>query len=340
MCGKRDRRAWTPHRVRCPGYRAGRPAACSNNQPPVDMMTPSLKIVEADLHDGAHQAAVVDLLDACNRDPMGDGKPLPAKVRKALIPGLQQHPTTIVSLAFTCAFGLLFGFFFIIGCAQVLIPGTLAGAGEYMRYTSTNVPKRTLMGSRRQVSAATHAALYKMNIRTFGRRPGGVLSPITATTAELLITISLEPVTPGTTRVTVDAARGQIVKDKATAVKILDQIQLELAADGPRDVDLSRIFVKNNCHGIIDVAVHYLDGVTAEDRWRSAGWFKLMPGEKKSTVATGGRYVYFYAVSPEDASGEWGGDFYQDLDGGRYGFFKVDLGTGTVDFTQSFNCED
>ncbi len=100
MCGKRDRRTWMPHGVRRPGYRGGRPAACSNNQPPVDMMPPSLKIVEADLHDVAHQGGVVDVVDAYCRDPMGDGIPLRAEVRKALIPGLQQHPTTIVFLAF------------------------------------------------------------------------------------------------------------------------------------------------------------------------------------------------------------------------------------------------
>ena len=232
---------------------------------------------------------------------------------------------------------LLCSAIWFFGCAQIIIPGTMAGAGEYLRYTTTNVPKRTYSGSRKAVSAAAYAALRKMNIKA----PAGQtqILPITATTAELLITITLEPVTPTTTRVTIDAARGQVVKDKATADKILDQIQAELRDPLPAKKNLSRIFLRNNCSSPIDVAIHYLDGNSGLGNWRSDGWFRVMPGEKRSVVSTGGRYVYFYAVSPEDKTSEWSGTHYQSLQGGRYGFFKVDLGTGAVDFTQSFNCE-
>jgi GNAT superfamily N-acetyltransferase len=61
---------------------------------------PPVEIVEANLNHGPHQKAIVELLDAYARDPMGDGKPLSAQVRQELIPGLQQHPTTIVFLAY------------------------------------------------------------------------------------------------------------------------------------------------------------------------------------------------------------------------------------------------
>lgn len=61
---------------------------------------PSVEIVEADLDNKAHQAAILQMLDAYSRDPMGDGKPLAPEVRKTLIPGLQQHPTTIIFLSF------------------------------------------------------------------------------------------------------------------------------------------------------------------------------------------------------------------------------------------------
>jgi hypothetical protein len=234
-------------------------------------------------------------------------------------------------------FALLGSTAWLVGCAQVIIPGTMAGAGEYMRYTTTNVPKRTLDGNPREVSAAAYTALRKMNIKAPADQTK--ISPITATTAELLITISLEPVTPTTTRVTVDAAKGQVVKDKATADKILDQIEAELSNPLPTKKNLSRIFLRNNCNSPIDVAVHYLDGDGTLGNWRSDGWFRVMPGEKRSVVSTAGRYVYFYAVSPEDQTSEWSGTHYQSLQGGRYGFFKVDLGPGVVDFTQSFNCE-
>jgi len=60
----------------------------------------SIEIVEADLNRPEHQRAIVELIDAYAGDPMGNGKPLPAEVRRKLIPGLQQHPTTLVFLAY------------------------------------------------------------------------------------------------------------------------------------------------------------------------------------------------------------------------------------------------
>ena len=60
----------------------------------------SAEVVEADLDQSMHQDAVLELLDAYAMDPMGDGRPLSAETRRSLIPGLQQHPTTIIFLAF------------------------------------------------------------------------------------------------------------------------------------------------------------------------------------------------------------------------------------------------
>jgi GNAT superfamily N-acetyltransferase len=59
-----------------------------------------IEIVEADLNRPEHQHAVLELTDAYARDPMGNGKPLSADVRRALIPGLRQHPTTVILLAY------------------------------------------------------------------------------------------------------------------------------------------------------------------------------------------------------------------------------------------------
>lgn len=59
-----------------------------------------ISIVEADLSRPDHQAATVYLLNAYAMDPMGDGKPLSETVRHELIPGLRQHPTTMVFLAY------------------------------------------------------------------------------------------------------------------------------------------------------------------------------------------------------------------------------------------------
>lgn len=59
-----------------------------------------VEIVEADLSRQEHQQSILGLVDAYARDPMGNGKPLTPEVRRALIPGLQQHPTTIIFLAY------------------------------------------------------------------------------------------------------------------------------------------------------------------------------------------------------------------------------------------------
>jgi GNAT superfamily N-acetyltransferase len=59
-----------------------------------------VEVFEADLTRWEHQEAVVMLTDAYSRDPMGNGRPLAEDVRGALIPGLSQHPTTIVFIAY------------------------------------------------------------------------------------------------------------------------------------------------------------------------------------------------------------------------------------------------
>jgi len=56
-------------------------------------------IIEADLTAPPHQQAIVHLINNYARDPMGGGRDLPPDVRERLIPGLRQHPTTLVFLA-------------------------------------------------------------------------------------------------------------------------------------------------------------------------------------------------------------------------------------------------
>ena len=60
----------------------------------------SIEIVEADLGSRKHQHAILELSNAYAMDPMGNGEPLSDKVRRTLISGLRQHPTTIIFLAF------------------------------------------------------------------------------------------------------------------------------------------------------------------------------------------------------------------------------------------------
>jgi GNAT superfamily N-acetyltransferase len=60
----------------------------------------TLEVVLADLSRDDHAAAVLALVDAYARDPMGDGAPLADDVRARLIDGLRAHPTSLVFLAY------------------------------------------------------------------------------------------------------------------------------------------------------------------------------------------------------------------------------------------------
>lgn len=57
-------------------------------------------VFEADLSQTDHQEATEYLLNAYALDPMGDGQPLSDTARRNLLPGLREHPTTLVFLAF------------------------------------------------------------------------------------------------------------------------------------------------------------------------------------------------------------------------------------------------
>ena len=60
----------------------------------------TLRTVSAELDNPAHQQAIVALIDAYSQDHYGDGKPLALEVKERLIPGLRQHPTTAITLAY------------------------------------------------------------------------------------------------------------------------------------------------------------------------------------------------------------------------------------------------
>ncbi len=59
-----------------------------------------ITVVKATLSLPEHQAAILTMMDAYSRDPMGDERPLSEYAREHLISGLLDHPTTIVFLAF------------------------------------------------------------------------------------------------------------------------------------------------------------------------------------------------------------------------------------------------
>ena len=62
-----------------------------------------ITVIKADLSLPDHQTATLHLLNAYAMDPMGDGKPLSEAARRNVIPGLREHPTTLVFLAYRAA---------------------------------------------------------------------------------------------------------------------------------------------------------------------------------------------------------------------------------------------
>jgi len=235
--------------------------------------------------------------------------------------------------------GLLVWIWLFAGCAEVVVPGTLAGGGEIYRYTTGNIAKRTFVSNVDQITKATRRALRKMNIHYLSTSTRVSETEMKAETETLDITISLTPITAASTRVDVDAVKDSVFKDKATAAEILFQIELELKQGTSPGNEFPRVFAKNECHRAIDIVVYYLDCNNGPAVWQTRGWFSVEPGQKKHVADTDNRYIYFYGETQSEHKRIWTGDMPQWFEGKRYNFFKVDMGTQLVDFTQSFSCD-
>ena len=235
--------------------------------------------------------------------------------------------------------GLVASIWWLMGCAEVIVPGTMAGGGEYYRYTTSNIARETLMGDVRDVTAAARSALKKMDIRMHSVTPYTDETVMFASTPELDITINIVPISASTTQVIVDAREDHIIKkDKATADEILSQIRIALARNDSPQEAFSKVFVKNNCRRPIYVAVRFLAGKDEPEHWQTRGWFSLAAGQKKHIADTHNRYIYFYAETRLQDKMYWGGENFHWFEGKRFGFFKADFSNDSEDFTQSFSC--
>ncbi|MGE5300824.1 MAG: DUF3568 family protein [Acidobacteriota bacterium] len=118
----------------------------------------------------------------------------------------------------------MFWLMLLSGCTSVLITGASAGVA----YTVTNVAYKTIVSPIDQVEFANRLALMKMRIKYLERidTEDGVM--IVAETSELDIYINLEKITPKTTKISVDAEKNIVVKDKATAVAIIEETEAML----------------------------------------------------------------------------------------------------------------
>lgn len=110
--------------------------------------------------------------------------------------------------------------FLLSGCTAI----ALTGAGVGVSYTLSNVAYRSFSSPVDRVHHATIAALNKMDIKIINDSSSGDGRTITAATKELDIVINLEKVTSKTTQVKVDARKSVLLKDKATAAEIINQV--------------------------------------------------------------------------------------------------------------------
>lgn len=106
------------------------------------------------------------------------------------------------------------------GCAAVVV----AGASGGVAYSITNVAYKTVNYPLDQVRLAARNALKKMGIAEKDIRPIDGGYRITGTTDRLTIEVDLEMITSRSTKISVDARKNLVVKDKATATEIIDQI--------------------------------------------------------------------------------------------------------------------
>ena len=121
-----------------------------------------------------------------------------------------------------CALCLIF---FLSGCANVLLTGASGG----IAYTFTNVAYKTVAFPVDLVEASNSIALMNMEIRHIRRERRGDSVIILAETPRMKINIELEEITPKTTKISVDAVKSFVIKDKATAAAVIEQTEAILA---------------------------------------------------------------------------------------------------------------
>lgn len=83
-------------------FSLSRNGTCPPHHTPINfaiLFAMTAQILEADLADPQHAAAIIALLDGYARTPFGQSRPLSDDVQAALIPALRKHPTTRIFLA-------------------------------------------------------------------------------------------------------------------------------------------------------------------------------------------------------------------------------------------------
>jgi len=134
---------------------------------------------------------------------------------------------------------IVFLLLLLSGCAAI----ALTGAGAGISYTLSNVAYRSFSSPMDRVHQATIAALKKMDIKIIDDSKSEDGRTITSTTKELDIVINLDEVTSKTTQIKVDARKRAVLKDKATAAEIINQVEIILGEQNLRSTYLQSISI-------------------------------------------------------------------------------------------------
>ena len=105
------------------------------------------------------------------------------------------------------------------GCAAVAV----TGAAQGIDYTFNKVAYRTFTYPLANVNTAVLVALKRMQIKPYERARDAESAEIRAKTMRNKIVITMEVLTPKATRISVNATRYLIMKDKDLAVEIITQ---------------------------------------------------------------------------------------------------------------------
>ena len=114
------------------------------------------------------------------------------------------------------------------GCVAILAAGAITGATQYVKYTVDNIANRTFPGNLDHVTMASLDVLKNMRIQVDTVKTHQEGAKIHAYANDLSIQISLYPITDNITKVSVDASKFAVLKDKATADEIISQIDVTL----------------------------------------------------------------------------------------------------------------
>ena len=124
---------------------------------------------------------------------------------------------------------MLFGVLIVNnGCVTILAAGAIMGATQYVKYTVDSTANRTFFGNLNHVTLSSIDVLKKMGITIGTVKKQETGAKIQAVANDLKIKISIHPITDNTTKVSIDALKYAVLRDKATADEIITQIDVAL----------------------------------------------------------------------------------------------------------------